>query len=206
MQRSSGRGSARHPIGYSTERGRRWKKRGLEMNFKSYIRTIPDFPKPGIRFRDITPLLASGIAFRHVIGVLSDRYAGKVDKVVGIEARGFVFGAPVAHAIGAGFVPVRKPGKLPGDAIGHDYQLEYGTSRVEVHVDGIAKGERVVVIDDLLATGGTALATLALVDRVGAHVAGFAFLIELFDLSGRVRLEAHGQVVHALCGFNEDED
>jgi adenine phosphoribosyltransferase len=175
------------------------------VNFRSFIRTIPDFPKPGIRFRDITPLLASGAAFRHVVGMLSERYAGKVDKVVGIEARGFIFGAPIAHTIGAGFVPVRKPGKLPGESIGHDYKLEYGTNRVEIHVDGIAKGERVVVIDDLLATGGTALAALALVEKVGATVVECAFLIELFDLPGRARLEAGGHHVHALCGFSESE-
>jgi adenine phosphoribosyltransferase len=175
------------------------------MNFKSLIRTIPDFPKPGIRFRDITPLLASGIGFRHVISLLSDRYSGKVDKVVGIEARGFIFGAAIAHAIGAGFVPIRKPGKLPGEAIGHDYELEYGTNRVEVHVDGLAKGERVVLIDDLLATGGTALAALALIQKCGALVHECAFVIELTDLPGRGRLEKTGQRVHALCGFSEAE-
>jgi adenine phosphoribosyltransferase len=175
------------------------------MNFKSLIRTIPDFPKPGIRFRDITPLLASGTGFRHVIALLADRYQGKTDKIVGIEARGFIFGAAIAHAIGAGFVPIRKPGKLPGQAIGHDYELEYGTNRVEVHVDGLAKGERVVVIDDLLATGGTALAALALVDRCGASVSECAFVIELLDLPGRGRLEKLGHRVHALCGFSESE-
>ena len=175
------------------------------MNFKSLIRTVPDFPKPGIMYRDITPLLASGTGFRHVIGLLSDRYAGKVDKIVGIEARGFIFGAAIAHQIGAGFVPVRKPGKLPAESIGHDYELEYGTNRVELHVDGLAKGERVVVIDDLLATGGTALAALALVDRVHATVVECAFLIELLDLPGRARLEKRGTTVHALCGFHETD-
>ena len=174
------------------------------MNFKSLIRTIPDFPKPGIRFRDITPLLASGTAFRHVVHLLADRYQ-KVDKIVGIEARGFIFGAALAHQIGAGFVPVRKPGKLPGEAIGHDYELEYGTNRVEVHVDGVARGERVVVIDDLLATGGTALATVALVERCGATITECAFVIELSDLPGRRRLEERGLRVHALCTFTEDE-
>lgn len=175
------------------------------MNYKSLIRTIPDFPRPGIMFRDITPLLASGVGFRHVVHVLADRYAGKVDKVVGIEARGFIFGAAVAHQIGAGFVPVRKPGKLPGASIGHDYELEYGTNRVEVHVDHLAAGERVVVIDDLLATGGTALATLALVAQCKAQVVECAFLIELLDLPGRARLEEQGTKVHALCGFHEHE-
>jgi adenine phosphoribosyltransferase len=175
------------------------------VNFKSLIRTIPDFPKPGIRFRDITPLLASGTGFRHVVAVLADRYAGKVDKVVGIEARGFIFGAAMAHQLQAGFVPIRKPGKLPGEAIGHDYELEYGTNRVEMHVDGIAKGERVVVVDDLLATGGTALAALALVERSGASVVECAFVIELSDLPGRKRIEERGTRVHALCTFTEDE-
>jgi adenine phosphoribosyltransferase len=175
------------------------------VNFKSLIRTVPDFPKAGIRFRDITPLLASGTGFRHVIAVLADRYTGKVDKVVGIEARGFIFGAAIAHAIGAGFVPIRKPGKLPAESIGHDYALEYGTNRIEVHVDGLVKGERVVVIDDLLATGGTALAALSLVERCGATVTECAFLIELLDLPGRKRIEERGTRVHALCGFTEDE-
>jgi adenine phosphoribosyltransferase len=175
------------------------------VNFKSLIRTVPDFPKAGIRFRDITPLLASGTAFRHVISVMADRYAGKVDKVVGIEARGFIFGAAIAHQIGAGFVPVRKPGKLPSALIGHDYELEYGTNRVEAHIDGLAHGERVVLVDDLLATGGTALAALALVERMHASIVECAFLIELTDLPGRPRLEKHGVRVHALCGFKEDE-
>jgi len=175
------------------------------VNFKSLIRTIPDFPKPGIRFRDITPLLASGTVFRHVIGAMADRYAGKVDKIVGIEARGFIFGAPIALALGLPFVPVRKPGKLPHASIGHDYELEYGTNRVEVHVDGLAKGERVVVVDDLLATGGTALAAVALVEKCGASVVECAFLIELLDLPGRKRIEQSGHRVHALCGFTEDE-
>ena len=159
------------------------------MNFKSLIRTIPDFPKAGIRFRDITPLLASGVGFRHVIGVMADRYTGKVDKVVGIEARGFIFGAAIANAIHAGFVPVRKPGKLPSEAIGHDYELEYGTNRVEVHVDGLAKGERTLVIDDLLATGGTMAAAIHLLRLVKAKVAACSFLIELTFLKGREKID-----------------
>ena len=172
---------------------------------KSLIRTVRDFPRPGIMYRDITPLLGSGTGFRHVVGALAERYIGKIDKVVGIEARGFIFGAAIAHAIGAGFVPIRKPGKLPAAAFGHDYELEYGTNRVEAHVDGIAKGERVVVIDDLLATGGTALAALALVEQMQAAVLECAFVIELLDLPGRARLEKRGIRVHALCGFTEDE-
>ncbi len=172
---------------------------------KPLIRTVRDFPKPGIRFRDITPLLADAEGFRGVIGDLADRYAGKIDKVAAIEARGFIFGAALAHAIGAGFVPFRKPGRLPHTSIGHDYDLEYGTNRVEVHVDGVAAGERVVVIDDLIATGGTAAATLALLDRVGALIIECAFVIDLVDLGGRARLEKLGHQVHALCEFTEDE-
>jgi|SRR5687767_7612129 len=175
------------------------------MNIKSLIRTVPHFPKQGIMFRDITPLLASGPGFRHVIERMAERYAGRVDKVVAIEARGFIFGAAIAQQIGAGFVPVRKPGKLPAASRGHDYQLEYGTNRVEVHVDGLASGERVVVVDDLLATGGTALAALSLVEQSGANVVECAFLIELTDLPGRRRLQERGHGVHALCGFSEDE-
>lgn len=172
---------------------------------KSLIRTIPDFPKPGIRFRDITPLLASGVGLKTTIDALAERYRGRADKIIGIEARGFIFGAAVAHAIGAGFVPVRKPGKLPHAAIGHDYELEYGTNRVEMHVDGVAKGERIVVIDDLLATGGTALAALALLGKQGADIVEVGFVIELLDLPGRARLEAAGHTVHAMCGFTEAE-
>jgi adenine phosphoribosyltransferase len=172
---------------------------------KSLIRTVPDFPKPGIRFRDITPLLADADGFRRVIDALADRYAGKVDKVAAIEARGFIFGAALAHAIGAGFVPFRKPGRLPHTSIGHDYELEYGTNRVEVHVDGVSAGERVVVIDDLIATGGTAAAAIALLERVGARIVECAFVIDLVDVGGRARLESRGHKVHALCEFTEDE-
>jgi adenine phosphoribosyltransferase len=175
------------------------------VNYKQLIRTVPDFPKPGIRFRDITPLLANGEAFRFVVAALAERYKGKVDAVVGIEARGFIFGAAIAHAIGVGFVPVRKAGKLPHLSIGHDYNLEYGTNRVEIHIDGLAANDRVVVVDDLLATGGTALATLALVERSGAKVLECAFLIELTDLPGRERVTKSGHGVHALCGFSESE-
>jgi adenine phosphoribosyltransferase len=175
------------------------------VDFKSFIRTVPDFPQPGIRFRDITPLLASEAAFGHVITLLADRYRGHVDKVAGIEARGFIFGAPLAHAISAGFVPIRKPGKLPSRTIGHDYKLEYGTNRIEMHVDGIVRGERVLLIDDLLATGGTALAALSLIQQTGATVVECAFVIDLVDLPGRARLHEAGQRVHALCTFSESE-
>jgi adenine phosphoribosyltransferase len=172
---------------------------------KPLIRTVSDFPKSGIRFRDITPLLADADGFRRVIDALAERYAGKVDKVAAIEARGFIFGAALAHAIGAGLVPFRKPGRLPHTSIGHDYDLEYGTNRVEVHVDGVTAGERVVVVDDLIATGGTAAATLALLERVGAQVVECAFVIDLVEVGGRARLESRGYKVHALCEFTEDE-
>jgi adenine phosphoribosyltransferase len=172
---------------------------------KALIRTIPDFPKPGIRFRDITPLLADGDAFRAVTSALADRYAGKVDKVAAIEARGFIFGAAIAHALGVGFVPVRKPGKLPHTSIGHDYALEYGTNRVEVHIDGVAKGERVVVVDDLLATGGTMGAAVALIEQCEAKIVECAFVIDLIDVGGRAYLEQRGHKVFALCEFTEDE-
>jgi adenine phosphoribosyltransferase len=172
---------------------------------KQLIRTVPDFPRPGIRFRDITPLLADAARFGEVIQTLAGRYRGNVDKVAAIEARGFIFGAAIAHQIGAGFVPVRKPGKLPHTSIGHDYELEYGSNRVEIHVDGVAAGERVVIVDDLLATGGTAAAAVALLERVGAHVVECAFVIDLTDVGGRARLERAGHKVHALCAFTEDE-
>ncbi len=175
------------------------------MNFKSLIRTIPDFPKQGIRFRDITPLLASGVGFNHVINLFAERYAGKVDKFVGIEARGFIFGAALAHELKAGFVPIRKPGKLPHTSVSQDYDLEYGSNRIEMHVDGLAKGERVVIIDDLLATGGTALAALSLAEKSGAEIVECAFVIELSDLPGRKRIEERGVKVHALTAFNEAE-
>lgn len=174
-------------------------------SIKPLIRTVPDFPKPGIKFRDITPLLANADAFRDVVNHFATRYVEKIDKVAAIEARGFIFGAAVAHAIGAGFVPIRKPGKLPHTSIGHEYELEYGTNRVELHVDGVTTGERVLIIDDLLATGGTAAAAIALLERVGAHIVECAFVIDLIDVGGRARLENIGHRVHALCGFTEDE-
>lgn len=175
------------------------------MTIKSLIRTVPDFPKPGIRFRDITPLLASPTGFRDVTNALADRYVGKVDKIAAVEARGFIFGAAIAHAIGVGFVPVRKPGKLPHTSIGHDYALEYGTNRVELHVDGVAAGERVVVVDDLLATGGTMGAALSLLEQVGANIVECAFVIDLVDVGGRARLEQRGYKVFSLCEYTEDE-
>jgi adenine phosphoribosyltransferase len=172
------------------------------MNLDALIRTVPDFPRPGIQFRDITPLLASPAGMRHVTGELARRYEGKVDKVAAIEARGFVFGAMLAHALGVGLVPVRKPGKLPWESIGVDYALEYGTNRVEVHTDAVARGERVVIVDDLLATGGTAGAAVTLIDRLGACVIECAFVVDLVEVGGRARLEGRGILVHALCVYS----
>ena len=153
------------------------------------IRTVPDFPKPGIMFRDITTLLKDPAAFRRCVDLFRDRYADmQVEKVVSVESRGFIFGAPLAYTLGAGFVPVRKPGKLPAATTRQEYTLEYGTDAVEIHNDAIATGDRVLVLDDLLATGGTIQATSRLVQRLGGQVIGLAFLIELSFLKGRDRL------------------
>jgi adenine phosphoribosyltransferase len=153
---------------------------------QSYIRAIPDFPIPGILFRDITPLLKDKQGFKAAIDLFVERFKGRdIDYVVGIEARGYMLGAPLAYAIGAGFVPVRKPGKLPYSKLSESYALEYGTNSLEIHADALGNGDRVIVVDDLLATGGTAAATRRLLERLGAEVAGFAFLIELEALKGR---------------------
>jgi adenine phosphoribosyltransferase len=153
------------------------------------IRDIPDFPKPGILFKDITPILADADALREVIGAMGDAcQAYTPDLIVGIESRGFIFGVPVACALGLGFAPVRKVGKLPYQTVQAEYALEYGTAAVEIHTDAIQPGQRVVIVDDLLATGGTALAAASLVERLGGVVAGFCFLVELGFLGGRERL------------------
>jgi adenine phosphoribosyltransferase len=154
---------------------------------KSRIRDIPDYPQPGVVFKDIAPLLADAGAFRAVVGGLAEGY-GPIGKVAGIEARGFILAAPVACTLDAGFVPVRKKGKLPYLTYAEDYQLEYGTATLEVHQDAFAPGERVLVVDDVLATGGTACATVNLVRRAGAEVVGVAMLIELSFLNGREKL------------------
>jgi adenine phosphoribosyltransferase len=165
-------------------------ERPCSVDVQSYIRAIPDFPLPGILFRDITPLLKDKQAFKGAVDLFVDKYkqAG-IDHVVGIEARGYMLGAPLAYAIGAGFVPVRKPGKLPYSKLSESYALEYGTNSLEVHADALGGGDRVLVVDDLLATGGTAAATRRLLERLGAEVAGFAFLIELAALNGRDALK-----------------
>ena len=156
------------------------------------IRDIPDFPKSGILFKDITPVLADAAAFQEVVDCFVAQAQGwSPDVVVGIESRGFVFGAPVALALGVGFVPVRKVGKLPGETIREEYALEYGTAIVEVHRDAIQPGQRVLIVDDLLATGGTAAAAAKLVETLGGKVAGFSFLVELGFLSGRRALSGY---------------
>ena len=160
---------------------------GLSELISSRIRDVPDYPQPGVLFKDITPLLADGPAFAAVVTALAGPY-GHVDKVVGIEARGFILAAPVACRLGAGFVPVRKQGKLPAQTIAESYQLEYGTATVEVHADAFAPGDQVLVVDDVLATGGTAAATASLVRRSGAQVAAIAVMLELGFLDGRARL------------------
>lgn len=157
---------------------------------ESYIRAIPDFPIPGILFRDITPLLKDRQGFKAAIDLFVGRFRERsIDYVVGIEARGYMLGAPLAYAIGAGFIPVRKPGKLPYKTLSESYALEYGTNSLEIHSDALMGGDRVLVVDDLLATGGTAAATRRLLERLGARVEGFAFLIELAALGGRSILE-----------------
>ena len=172
-------------------------------DLRSLVRTIPDYPKPGIMFRDITTLLGDSAGFRDVVDALAGRFAtAGVTKVAGIEARGFILGGAVAHRLGVGFVPVRKQGKLPYRVIGHDYDLEYGTDRIEIHVDAVETGERVLLVDDLIATGGTAVAASRLLQQAGAEVLGSAFIIELPELGGRAKLEAMGQPVHSLIAFD----
>lgn len=175
------------------------------MNFTSLIRTIPDYPKPGIQFRDITTLIKDAEGFHAAITKMAERYRGQnISKIVGIEARGFMFAAPLAYALKLGFVPVRKQGKLPGAAMGHDYDLEYGSDRIEIHHDAISKGEKILIVDDLLATGGTALAATTLVQKMGGEVVECAFLVDLPDIGGRKRLEQAGIPVFALCEFEGD--
>lgn len=168
---------------------------------RSTIRDVPDFPQPGILFKDITPVLADAQLLKDVIEGMAEIFAGqKVDKVVGIDARGFIFGAMLAQRLGAGFVPVRKKGKLPWKTRGVDYSLEYGTNSVEMHVDALAPGETVVLADDLLATGGTAGAALELIQASGADLLGSVFFIELAFLCGRERLDGKGPI-HSLISF-----
>ena len=159
------------------------------MQIESLIREIPDFPQPGILFRDITPLLGDAEGYRTAIDLFVNRYKNsRIDHIVGVESRGYMFAAPVAYALGVGFVPVRKPGKLPAATFSEQYSLEYGTNSLEIHEDALEAGKRVLIIDDLLATGGTVAATLRLLKRIGAYVVGVGVLIELKALGGRAVL------------------
>lgn len=175
------------------------------MTIKSRIRTIPDYPRKGVMFRDITTLLQDPVGFRTAVDELVQPHMGKgIDKVAGIEARGFILGGAVAHQLGTGFVTVRKTGKLPWDTIGEDYQLEYGNDRVEMHTDAIVRGDKVLLVDDLIATGGTAEATIRLIEKAGGQVTGCSFVIDLPDLGGRARIEKMGHRVFSLCAFEGD--
>ena len=170
---------------------------------EKYIRAIPDYPKPGVMFRDITTLLGDPVGFRKAVDGLVQFHAGvRIDKVAGIEARGFILGGAVAHQLSCGFLPVRKPGKLPYKTIGEDYALEYGTDRLEIHADAVKPGETVLLVDDLIATGGTAEAAIRLIERLGANVVACSFVVDLPDLGGRRRLEALGKEVLTLTTYS----
>ncbi|MEE6272185.1 adenine phosphoribosyltransferase [Georgenia wangjunii] len=158
---------------------------------RSHVREVPDFPEPGVLFRDITPLLADGPAFGALIDALAERYRGRIDAVAGLESRGFILAAPLAHALGVGMITVRKAGRLPGPVIGVDYSLEYGTARLELRAETVAEGSRVLVIDDVLATGGTAAAAIELIEGSGGTVAALSMLLELVALGGRSRIEGY---------------
>ena len=173
-----------------------------DVDLRALIRTVPDFPRPGVRFRDITTLLKDARGFAAMVERLADAHRDvAIDKVAGIESRGFIVGAAVAARLRRGFVPIRKHGKLPAENFGRDYELEYGADRLEMHRDAIARHERVLVVDDLVATGGTAEAALALIEIAGGTTVGCAFVIDLPDLGGRARIERRGIPTVALCAF-----
>ncbi|OGS93120.1 MAG: adenine phosphoribosyltransferase [Gallionellales bacterium GWA2_59_43] len=175
------------------------------MPIKSRIRTVPHYPHQGIMFRDITTLLKDPVGLRATVQEIAHRYKDmKIDKIAGIESRGFIVGTPVAYVLEKGFVPIRKKGKLPAETIGRDYELEYGTDRIEIHTDAIQKGDRVLLVDDLIATGGTAEAAVKLIEDMGGIVVECCFVIDLPDIGGRARLEKMGQKVFALCEFEGD--
>ena len=175
------------------------------MTIKSHIRTIPHYPKQGVMYRDITTLLKDSVSFRATINELVKRYTGaKIDVVAAVEARGFIIGAALAFQLDVGFVPIRKKGKLPAETVGQDYELEYGTDRIEMHVDAVSKGDYVLLVDDLIATGGTAEAACKLVENMGGSITECCFVVDLPDLGGRKRLEENGQKVFSLCEFEGD--
>src|SRR5580765_7565338 len=174
----------------------------LEHDLKESIRSIPDYPKPGIIFRDITTLLGNARAFRRAVDQLVDPWAGsKIDKVAGIEARGFILGGAVAHQVSAGFIPIRKKGKLPHKRVSIAYSLEYGLDEMEMHEDAVTKGERVILVDDLIATGGTAEGAVKLLQKMGAEVVAACFVIDLPDLGGAKKIESPGVPVRSLIAF-----
>lgn len=175
--------------------------KGSPIDYKLLIREVPDFPKPGILFYDITTLLKDARAFRNIVDDLAQRYREKpISKIIGIESRGFILGAPLAYHLGAGFVPVRKPGKLPADSFEVKYNLEYGSNSLAIHRDAVAIGEKVLIVDDLLATGGTAAATVNLVRQLGGEIVGLVFLVELAALKGREKLD--GCDIHAVITYS----
>lgn len=171
----------------------------------SRIRTIPDFPRKGVQFRDITTLLADPVGFRKTVDELVQLFAGvNIDKIAGIESRGFILGGAVAHQLSTGFIPLRKPGKLPYTTIGQDYQMEYGAARLEMHIDAIKEGDFVLLVDDLIATGGTAEAAVKLIQSVGAKILAACFVIDLPDLGGSQKLKDMGLEVITLCEFKDE--
>ena len=173
------------------------------MDIKSYIRTIPDYPKKGIMFRDITSLLQNATGLKLAINQLTERYKDfQIDKVVGIEARGFIIGTPLAINLGVGFVPIRKKGKLPYTTISEEYELEYGADQIEIHTDAINKGEKILLVDDLIATGGTAEAAIKLITKMDGEIVENCFIIDLPDIGGRKKLESMNQKVFTLCEFD----
>ena len=172
------------------------------MKVEDYIRAIPDFPKPGIVFRDVTTLFGDPRGFRMAIDMLLHPFAGqRIDKVAALEARGFILGGAIAHQLSVGFIPVRKKGKLPGETLEENYVLEYGEATMEVHVDAIQPGEQILIVDDLIATGGTCEAGIKLIRKMQGEIVGCAFVVDLPELGGRKRVEALDVSVHALCEF-----
>lgn len=177
------------------------------MLITSLIRNVPDYPIPGIMFKDITTLLKDAKGFKFTINEFVKRYKEiQIDKIAGIESRGFIFGSALAFELGVGFVPVRKKGKLPAETVGYDYALEYGTDRVEIHLDAIERGEKVLLIDDLVATGGTANAAIKLVEIVGGHIIEACFVIDLPFLGGSNRIKSDGYKVFSLCEFESEHE
>jgi len=179
-------------------------KSSKNMTIKSRIRTVPDYPKKGIMFRDITTLIREPVGFRLVIDSLTQRYiSGEMpfDRIVGIEARGFIMGGALSYTLGKGFVPIRKAGKLPGEVEEQVYDLEYGTDKIEIHKDAFAKGERILMVDDLLATGGTAMASAALIEKLGGEVVEMAFIVNLPDVGGEKKLKEKGYKIFSLTEF-----